>query len=181
MRIARLLDQINRITGFNLFNTVSLEATNFTMEPTEKCEESVEVANEDAGQSQPNDKTTTTFLDWFKNPVPTARTKGYCRIEYRDPGGNTRVQHTWNGEDIVDPKSELKVKKLPDELVDYIFSVALATSSLGKLLAIFREANLSYSAKYRTTRNLAIFRKTNLSYSTVLYQLSHTKCLATSI
>ena len=118
MRIARLLDQINRITGFNLFNTVSLEATNFTMEPTEKGEESVEVANEDAGQSQPNDKTTTTFLDWFKNPVPTARTKGYCRIEYRDPGGNTRVQHTWNGEDIVKPKLEPNVKKLPDELVD---------------------------------------------------------------
>jgi len=101
-----------------LFNTVSLEATNFTMEPTEKGEESVEVANEDAGQSQPNDKTTTTFLDWFKNPVPTARTKGYCRIEYRDPGGNTRVQHTWNGEDIVKPKLEPNVKKLPDELVD---------------------------------------------------------------
>ena len=101
-----------------MFNTVSLEATNFTMEPTEKGEESVEVANEDAGQSQPNDRTTTTFLDWFKNPLPTAPTKGYCRIEYRDPGGNTRVQHTWNGEGIVDPKLELKVKKLPDELVD---------------------------------------------------------------
>ena len=88
------------------------------MEPTEKGEESVEVANEDAGQSQPNDRTTTTFLDWFQNPLPTAPTKGYCRIEYRDPGGNTRVQHTWNGEDIVKPKLEPNVKKLPDELVD---------------------------------------------------------------
>jgi hypothetical protein len=94
---------LNRITGFNLFDTVSLEATNLTMQPTEKGEESVQEK--------------ITFLDGDDKCVPTAVTEGYGKILYQDPKGNIRVQHVWNGENIVDPKFEPVVREIPDELV----------------------------------------------------------------
>ena len=97
-------NRIKHLTGFNLCDTVSLEATNLTMEPTEKGEESV--------------KETITFLDAGDKCVPTAVTEGYGKILYQDPEGIIRVQHIWNGENIVDPKSEPVVREIPHELVD---------------------------------------------------------------
>jgi hypothetical protein len=97
MRIARLLDQINRITGFNLFNTVSLEATNFTMEPTEIA---------------------IRFLDWDKQIVAEPVTIGFGRIIYQNREGETRVQHTWHGKNVVKPNLERCVQEVPEELVN---------------------------------------------------------------
>ena len=97
-------DRIKHLTGFNLCDTVSLEATNLTMEPIEKGEESV--------------KETITFLDAGDKCVPTAVTEGYGKILYQDPEGIIRVQHIWNGKNIVDPKSEPVVREIPHELVD---------------------------------------------------------------
>jgi hypothetical protein len=92
-----LLDQINRITGFNLFNTFSLEATNFTMEPTEIA---------------------IRFLDWDKQIVAEPVTIGFGRIIYQNRDGETRVQHTWHGKNVVKPNLERCVQEVPEELVN---------------------------------------------------------------
>ena len=66
-------NRIKHLTGFNLCDTVSLEATNLTMELTAKGEESV--------------KETITVLDAGDKCVPTAVTEGFGKILYQDPEG----------------------------------------------------------------------------------------------
>jgi hypothetical protein len=118
------------------------------MEPTEKGEESVQEK--------------ITFLDAADKCFPTAVTEGYGKILYQDPEGIIRVQHIWNGENIVDPKSEPVVREIPDELVGQFkknaelvkqFYLAFETNHVPECLETWVYFNL-YILRIPAIRNL---------------------------